>query len=363
MVDGDFKWRYDFGTVQHSGIIVDSNGVIYFGTEIPHAASYIYAINSDGTLKWRYLARSGMYSGLALSNDESVVYVGDTDDGYLYGIYTATGLLKFDYNYSPNALMSGIAVDSSDKIYYGTANELVSLNYDGTLNWEQAAFGPLFSELTIKDDKLYCVFESGNLYKLNLSDGSEVWHTTTGGVAYSTGVRIAADGTVYYGGIDNIAYAINPDGSTKWSHDAAGNADAAIRIGSNGNIWFGIGWEVDKVMVLRPSDGALVWDYPLPDQIGSTWSGTTGLNLDSNDIIYAGCWDNKLYAINSDGSFRWSYTTGGDVRSGIAFSPSEDTLYFASHDGYLYALEKMLPPTAAKGGGGALLLFAKMLSG
>ena len=338
-VEGDLKWKYNFGTKQYSGIIVDSNGVIYFGTGNFPGNNHIYAINSDGTLKWRYPVRARVWSGLALSNDESAVYCGD-DDGYLYGIYTATGLLKFDYQNSPNALESGIVVDSSDKIYYGNANEIVSLNYDGTLNWQQVAYGPFFSELTIKDSKLYGVNETGNLYKLNLSDGSEVWHTTTGAWTYGSGVPIAPDGTIYFGGLNNIAYAINPDGSTKWSHDAAGNIDAAIAIGSNGNIWFGISGEVYKIMVLQPSDGSLVWDYSLSSKMGSGYSGTTGLALDSNDVIYTGCWDNKLYALNTDGTLRWSYITGGDVRSGIAFSPSEDIVYFASHDGYLYAVLK-----------------------
>ena len=336
-IAGDLKWKYNFGTVQESGIIVDSNGVVYFGTEAFNPG-HIYAINSDGTLKWQYAVREAVWSGLALSNDESVVYAGD-DDGYLYGIYTATGLLKFDYQNSPNAIESGIVVDNNDKIYYGNTNEVVSLNYDGTLNWQQAGYGPLWSQISIKDSYLYAAFVTGNLYKLNLSDGLEVWHTTTGAWTYGSGVPIAPDGTIYFGGLNNIAYAINPDGTTKWSHDASGNIDSAIAIGSNGNIWFGISWEVNKVMVLRPSDGALVWDYALPDSMGSGYSGTTGLALDSNDIVYVGCWDNKLYAINSDGTLGWSYTTGGNIESGIAFSLSEDTVYFASHDGFLYALE------------------------
>ena len=29
--------------------------------------------------------------------------------------------------------------------------------------------------------------------------------------------------------------------------------------------------------------------------------------------IYVGSQDNKLYAINSDGTLKWSYYTGGDV--------------------------------------------------
>jgi len=337
MAEGDLRWRYDTGSEICSGIVVGSDGVIYFGTDWP---CKIIALNPDGSLKWEYATRNSIWGGLALSNDESVVYGGCNDD-YLYGIYTATGLLKFSYD-SGYTIKSGIAVDDNDKIYFGNANEIQSLNFDGTLNWLRY-HGASYSQFSIRSNYLYAVVLAGNLYKLNLSDGSEVWHTTTAASTYGSGVPIAADGTIYFGGLNNIAYAINPDGTTKWSHDAGGNIDSAIGIGSNGNIWFGVTWEVNKVMVLRPSDGALVWDYPLPNLMGSGYD-TTGLALDSNDIVYVGCWDNKLYAINSDGSLRWTYTTGNNVESGIAFSPNEDTVYFGSNDGYLYAIEKLPAP-------------------
>ncbi len=34
---------------------IASDGTIYFGTMIGGSEGYIYALNPDGTLKWRYL--------------------------------------------------------------------------------------------------------------------------------------------------------------------------------------------------------------------------------------------------------------------------------------------------------------------
>ena len=86
------------------------------------------------------------------------------------------------------------------------------------------------------------------------------------------------------------------------------------------------------------TNGTLSWEYNIGSNLGTSYA-VTGLNIDGRDVVYAGAWDNYLYALNSDGTLRWRYLTGGDVRSGIAFSPSEDTVYFGSYDGYLYALE------------------------
>jgi outer membrane protein assembly factor BamB len=46
--------------------------------------SYLYAINPDGTLKWKYLTGSAMESSPAIASD-GTIYVG-SGDNYLYAI-------------------------------------------------------------------------------------------------------------------------------------------------------------------------------------------------------------------------------------------------------------------------------------
>lgn len=340
MAEGDLKWRYDAGSEIYSGIVVGSDGVIYFGTDWP---SKIIALNPDGSLKWEYGTRNSIWGGLALSNDESVVYCGDRSSGLgcdLYAIYTATGNLKWEYNdITRSEIFSDITVDSSDNIYFGEkTGYLISLDYDGNLNWEHN-IGETHCGQKLKGSVIY-VIGFGGLFELNISDGSENWNFDGVKGSQATMPSLASDGTIYYGSWWDF-YAINSDGSLKWNYTATAAKPNAI--GSNNNIWFlGDAPPNLKLFVLDP-DGNLVWSYPIPDWIGNG-VGPTGLALDLNDIAYVGCWDNKLYVINQDGTFRWSYTTGNNVKSGIAFSPSEDTVYFGSLDNYLYAVEKLGPP-------------------
>jgi outer membrane protein assembly factor BamB len=57
-----------------------SDGTVYAGSD-----DYcLYAVNSDGTFKWRFRANAGIESSPALATD-GTVYVG-ADDDYLYGI-------------------------------------------------------------------------------------------------------------------------------------------------------------------------------------------------------------------------------------------------------------------------------------
>ena len=61
-----------------------------------------------------------------------------------------------------------------------------------------------------------------------------------------------------------------------------------------------------------PNNPALKWSYTTG---GSVWSSPA---IASNGLIYVGSWDDKLYAINPDGSLKWSYTTGSYVWSSPA---------------------------------------------
>jgi len=344
MSEGNLRWKYNVGKAMYGGVLVDSNGVIYAGTVWAGGEGNIVAVNPDGSFKWSYGTRGSVGSGLALSNDESVVYAGDSG-GYIYAIYTATGNLKWEYtDVEITAVMSGIAVDSNDNIYFGTDNgpTLKSLDYGGNLRWSTADNGKEnYSQVKVKNTSiLYCVTFDG-LSQVQLSNGAIDWTYPAGGEG--TGISIASDGTIYYGGGWQYEYAINPDGTLKWRYALGNGAFRANAIGSNGHIWCTDDNGVNSKVVCLNFDGSLDWDYGIPNWIGEP-SDTTGLALDSNDIVYIGCRDYKLYVINPDGSLRWTYTAGNQIRSAIKFSPSEDTVYFGCVDGYLYAVEKPIPP-------------------
>lgn len=50
------RWRFLTSANIFSSPSTDTQGVVYFGSD----DSYIYAVNSDGTLKWRYPTNSNV---------------------------------------------------------------------------------------------------------------------------------------------------------------------------------------------------------------------------------------------------------------------------------------------------------------
>ncbi|MBF0558166.1 MAG: PQQ-like beta-propeller repeat protein [Nitrospirae bacterium] len=99
---GASKWVYSVGTGLSSNIhgepCIGSDGTIYIGSW----NTYVYALKSDGTLKWKYQT-AGSIAPLAspsLSPDGSTVYVGSGDanyttDGTLYALNSSDGTLKW----------------------------------------------------------------------------------------------------------------------------------------------------------------------------------------------------------------------------------------------------------------------------
>ena len=333
-------WKYDAGAEIQSEIIADSNGVIYFGTN----AAEVIALYPNGTLKWNCsdCSYGAFDAGLALSNDESVVYAIDPDVN-LSAIYTANGTLKWNYNDNDTGI-SGIVVDINDNIYVGSwccANGLFSVDYEGNLRWNLSG-DESHSGLAIGKSNTVVYYHDVDfgLREVQLSDGTINWlHPDIWLGSYGTGISIADDGTIYYGSSDYF-YAVNPDGSQKWNFAVGGNPGTNNAIGSDGNIWFvDLDGVNSKVFVVTPT-GSEVWHYDMLSWVGPERAGLN-LALDSYDICYVGCYDNNLHAIDPSGYLRWNFTTGGNILSGILLSSDESTIYFGSDDGFLYAITEI----------------------
>ncbi len=165
-----------------------------------------------------------------------------------------------------------------------------------------------------------------SLYALN-PNGTKKWSFPTGSFI-SQVPTIGYDGTIYVGSRDNMLYAINPDGTEKWNYTADNSFNyGSPTIGSDGTVYVG---NRDKNVYAINPDGTL------------KWSNSTGGYLyycpaiGSGGTVYAGSYDCKLYAFNPDGTIKWTNSTGGKIRSSPAIG-SDGTIYVADDDCYLYA--------------------------
>jgi outer membrane protein assembly factor BamB len=90
--------------------VVAADGTVYVGS----ADRSFYAINPDGTERWRF-PTGEIIDSSALLDDLGRVYFG-SGDGHLYALDPASGALRWAFE----TLRSSPAVDGNDTIYFGS---------------------------------------------------------------------------------------------------------------------------------------------------------------------------------------------------------------------------------------------------
>jgi hypothetical protein len=87
-----------------------------------------------------------------------------------------------------------------------------------------------------------------------------------------------------------------------------------------------------KLHAVNTATGAARWVFTLGAEVRASSPA-----IDANGVIYIGCYDFKLYAINPDGTLRRTWDTGDWIRSSPAIAGT--TLYVGSNDRKLYAFD------------------------
>jgi len=219
-----------------SDIVLGADGTFYFGTwGGPPYESQLYAVNSDGTIKWQY-ALTADYAAdkLSLSTDGTIYF---SFGSKLYAL-TPSGTKKWVF---PTSAGSGYAAVGRDGTVYVANGKLYALspestNPNGTKKWEFDAVNS-FAPVIAASGTIYVAGGNSVLYAVN-PNGTKKWEFQMGRPSASS-AAIGRDGTIYVGSQDHFLYAINPDGSYKWSFETGGEVTESPSIAADGTVYIG----------------------------------------------------------------------------------------------------------------------------
>jgi outer membrane protein assembly factor BamB len=320
-------WRFQLAAGENislnSSPAIGTDGTIYVGS----SDSALYAVNPDGTLKWRFLTGRNVESSPAIAPD-GIVYFG-SDDHYVYSV-NPDGILKWRYSTDGDVTSPAIAADGT--VYVDSRDGyLYALNPDSTLKWRYPVGGRMYGSPAIAADGTVYVGSNGDTLCALKPDGTLRWQYGVGEDIRSS-PAIGSDGTVYFGAEHYGGFrALNPDGTMKWRcfyktvrASPAIASDGTVYIGSSGTLY------------ALNADSTQRWTYV----VGGSVLGSAAVAADGT--VYFGSADNYLYALNPDGTLKWRYETGDNIVSSPAISP-DGTIYFTSCDGYLYAIKGTSP--------------------
>jgi outer membrane protein assembly factor BamB len=271
-------WRFETDGWMEGGIVIDNNGLLYFGD----FDYYLYALYSNNmTLKWRYKTSEWIRSTPSILND-GTIYIGSWD------------------------------------------TRLYAINPDGTKKWSVGTGGSIASSPAIGEDGTIYIGNYGEKIVAINPNGTIKWYYNTGDDITSD-PAIGEDGTIYIGSLDSYLYALFPNGTLKWRFKTGDRIYGSPSIAEDGTIYIGSSW--DSYLYALYPNGTLNWKYKD--------TGTPNNPSIANDgTIYAGYLEN-LVALNPDGSLKWKFNIGNNRfigKSAPAIS-ADGTIYFGIHLG------------------------------
>ncbi|HTK19969.1 MAG TPA: PQQ-binding-like beta-propeller repeat protein [Mucilaginibacter sp.] len=187
--------------------------------------------------------------------------------------------------------------------------------------------------VVVKQDKLKNLLYTGsggtNFYALDLRNGDEIWHYSSGGTFHYSN-PLLDNGTVYAGSGDGNLYALSAAyGTVKWKFTTGSSVLSAPAL-ANGILYFAS--DDHNVYAVDAATGNLKWKY------------VTGGNVDSspvvnNGVLFIASTDNNLYALDAaTGTVKWQYTM---ATTAVEASPvvANDVVYIGERGGFLNAID------------------------
>ena len=244
-------------------------------------------------------------------------------------------------------------VGPDNTIYQITENSLYAINPDGTLKWNtefwDEVHGRLAPALSPDGSRIYApVMLSGGLYALlalDTDDGTPSWHFQLGpwgqsSMSYSS-LAVDAAGVIYVGTtLPATLFAINPNGTLKWSYTHPNSESIGIEappaVGPDGSVYC-----IVNTVGLVALDKNGVFQWSRNDNSGNYGWPTPSVLADGTIVIAGDPWGDPIVAYDPDGSTKWERADiggPGGYFSGIAVSADQGTVYTAREGGTMYAL-------------------------
>lgn len=308
------------------------NGVVYF---VSDEQSIAYALDAaTGDIIWQYDVVNHVDDAVTLY--EGKVYVA-ADSAWCLNALTGERIWAF----KPVQLykMNGTPALGDGVAYFSFAPDYNSLEVHAldAENGEQiwCTEIPFYSTgcLTLDGNRLYAPTYGGNLYALDISDGSIIWENSDSPSGYWDSSPVVVDSVIYICGDDGIARGIDSiTGTTLWAEEITAGVHyiAATPAYAYGELFFAD--QVSSFHCLDALTGIPIWSVP------GVQHGSSGI---ADGIVFYGEGadraNGKVVALSCEsGDEIWSYQTGGtEIFSSPAIT--DGVVYIAGMDWNLYA--------------------------
>lgn len=298
-MDATLLWKYDVRVGNENLFVVDLNGDGYREViaDAPQSGA-VHALNSDGTLAWRYGNGTYFFDSYAANPDDK-------------GNFLIVGMFRNVYGANTGgttAWRRSLMSDDARSVYAEDFNGDHLLEYVvGIFSGMKGSFqildsnGNLIKEVGLKGREIPYVIIGADV------DGDFQKEVVMGGASYS--VNTVAENYELVPGRGNL-YVYESDGTLKWKVDegvfslAAGDLNKdkidEILVGTSGQV------------VAYSGTGEKLWAFNTGGSVNSI--NVADVNNDSSlDVVAAA--GKKVFLLDSDGKKRWDYSADTPVMS------------------------------------------------
>jgi outer membrane protein assembly factor BamB len=301
-----------------SNPVIDNNGTIYIGLKGYDDNSYLIAYYPNGTEIWRFLSDSWIWCTPAIGEDGTIYFT--TCGDYFYAV-NPNGTLKWRYDHDYFSIYSSPAIAPDGTIYICTSAKVYALRQDGTKKWEHMLGGSIRPSPVIgPDGTIYIGCGDYYLYALDPDDGEMIWHYQTG-YGIDASPSLASDGTIYVPSRDGYLYALySNNGTFKWKATTGPKVVGyGCAIANDGTIYVG----TEKLRAYNPN-GTLKWES---DVKGWVYGSVPAISSDGTIFVNGG---GCLVAVNPDGTIKWyKQLSSVQIEASPCIGP-DDRVYTAS---------------------------------
>ncbi|WP_394845610.1 PQQ-binding-like beta-propeller repeat protein [Pendulispora brunnea] len=234
---GTVRWKLDTESDADTGPALAPNGTIVFAS-----GRTVYAVGSAGTIAWRFRAKGKVFTAPAVA-DDGTIYVG-AQDHRAYAL-APNGTVRWSVDLGAD--VDGAPVLGDDgAVYFGTdADEIVRLGRDkGEIVWRARVGGYVRGGLSIGRDGDVLAGVYGPLPRQvrvaaatgKLLGAFEVAGTGARDFGVHGGALEDDDGTLYFGGQDDAAYAVDRSGNLRWRFVTGADVDAPLTLLRDGSL-------------------------------------------------------------------------------------------------------------------------------
>jgi outer membrane protein assembly factor BamB len=324
----NLRWKLDLGSAVVTQPVPTADlRSAYVGTLLGD----LVRLSLEGAVEWRRATGGRVYGAPAVGADGSV-FVG-TDDHALLA-FSSTGELRFRLR-TDDEVDVPLLVRKDASVVFASGREVLAVSSRGNVMFRFAADRKVFTAVAEDDaGTLFFGSQDKRVYALT-QNGILKWKTALGADVDGAPV-VDDDGSVFVGTDAGELVHLSANGEVLMRTALGGFVRGSLSIARDGSLLTGVYGPASGLRRVSQS-GQVLASFFIPSTHEKEFGVHGGALEDDAQSVFFGAQDNRLYAFNRDGSFRFAFETGGDLDAPVTLL-SDGRLLVASEDGNVYCV-------------------------